>query len=106
MVTISDEALKFINELLEKNGKTGHGIRIYLAGMACSGPQFGMAFQDEAKEGDVEEKLNGFSFYYDDETKTALDGATIDVVDTAQGSGLIIQNPALSGCSACGGGCH
>jgi iron-sulfur cluster assembly accessory protein len=106
MVTISDEALKFINELLEANEKKGHGIRIYLAGMACSGPQFGMAFQDDVKEGDFEEKMDGFSFYYDDETKTALDGATIDVVYTAQGSGLIIQNPNISGCAGCSGGCN
>ena len=106
MVTISDEALKFINELLEKNEKKGHGIRIYLAGMACSGPQFGMAFQDGPKEGDLEEKMDGFSFYFDEETQMALNGARIDLVETAHGSGLIIQNPSISGCSACGGSCH
>jgi iron-sulfur cluster assembly accessory protein len=106
MVTISDEALKFINELLEKNDKKGYGIRIYLAGMACSGPQFGMAFQDAAKEGDIEEKMDGFSFYFDDEAKMALDGASIDLVETANGSGLIIQNPNVAGCSSCGGSCE
>lgn len=106
MVTVSDEALKFINELLETNNKKGHGVRIYLAGVGCSGPQFGMAFQDGTKEGDVEEKLPGFSFYYDEETQMALDGASIDLVETSNGSGLIIQNPNVSGCSACGGSCQ
>ena len=44
MVTISPDAEKFINDLLEKNQKVGYGIKIYLSGFACSGPQFGMSF--------------------------------------------------------------
>ena len=105
MVTISDEAIKFINELIEKNEKKGHGVRVYLVGMACSGPQFGMAFQEGAKEGDHEERVDGFSFYYDQETKDALEDAVIDFVETPQGGGLIIQNPTMSGCAGCSG-CH
>jgi iron-sulfur cluster assembly accessory protein len=105
MVTISDEAIRFINELIEKSGKKGHGVRVYLAGMACSGPQFGMTFQEGGKEGDHEEKVDGFSLYYDGETKEALEGATIDFIETPNGSGLIIQNPTLSGCAGCSG-CH
>jgi len=103
MVIISDEALRFIIELIEKHDKKGHGIRVYLAGMVCSGPQFGMTFQDGAKVGDLEEKMDGFSLYYDGETQQALIGASVDLVETAQGGGLIIQNPSLSGCSACSG---
>jgi len=106
MFTVSDEAVKFINELIEKNDKKGYGIRVYLAGMACSGPQFGMAFQESIKEGDLEEKMDGFSFYFDEETKKALEGAVIDVIETPQGKGLIVENPSVTGCSACGGGCH
>ncbi len=103
MVVISDEALGFIHELLEKHGRSGQGIRVYLVAMACSGPQFGMEFQDKVKEGDIEEKMDGFSFFFDEETQLALIGATIDLVETPSGNGLIIQNPALSGCTACGG---
>ena len=54
MVEVSAEAVNFINDLLQKNDKAGYGIRIYLAGMGCSGPQFGMAFQEKVKEGDHE----------------------------------------------------
>ena len=64
MVTVSTEAIKFINDLLEKNEKKGYGIRIYLAGMGCSGPQFGMAFQEKKNSDDNEEKVDGFSFLF------------------------------------------
>jgi iron-sulfur cluster assembly accessory protein len=107
MVEVSAEANKFINELLEKNDKKGYGIRIYLAGMGCSGPQFGMAFQDKIKEDDVEQKVDGFSFFYDAETKEMLEGSSVDYIETPNGAGLIVNNPNLK--SSCGGscsGCH
>ncbi len=107
MVEVSTEAIKFINDLLEKNSKKGYGIRIYLAGMGCSGPQFGMAFQEKKNSEDTEQKVDGFSFYYDAETKEMLEGSTVDYIETPNGSGLIVNNPNLK--SSCGGscaGCH
>ena len=68
MVTVTPDAEKFINDLLQKNNKVGYGIKIYLAGMACSGPQFGMSFQEKAAEGEKVIKQQGFDFFCDDET--------------------------------------
>jgi len=108
MVTITAAAEKFIDELLEKNQKNGYGIKIYLAGMACSGPQFGMSFQENVGEGDVvDESASSFKIYYDKETQEALDGCVIEFIDDPNfGTGLTIRDPNFSGCSSCGGGCH
>ncbi len=66
-----------------------------------------MSFQKDAKEGDIEQKLDGFSVYYDEETKEVLDACTVDFVETPYGSGLVVNNPnASGGCGSCGGGCH
>jgi Fe-S cluster assembly iron-binding protein IscA len=66
-----------------------------------------MSFQKVAKEGDIEQKLDGFSVYYDEETKEVLDACTVDFVETPYGSGLVVNNPNASGsCGSCGGGCH
>lgn len=106
MVIVSDEAIKFINDLLEKNDKKGYGIRIYLAGMGCGGPQFGMAFQEKKNEDDNEQKVDGFSFYYDEETQEMLEGSTVDYIETPGGAGLIVNNPNMrSACGSCTG-CH
>lgn len=107
MVTISPEAEKFINDLLEKNQKVGYGIKIYLSGFACSGPQFGMSFAQD--KGDLENELpvKGFSFYFDDETKEALEPCVIEYVEDPNfGNGLAIRDPNAKGCASCGGGCH
>ncbi len=108
MVNITPEAEKFIDELMEKNGKVGSGIRIYLSGYACSGPQFGMSFQEGAGEGETTDTTSDiFEIYYDDETAEALKDCVIEFVDDPNfGSGLSISNPDFSGCSSCGGGCH
>ena len=66
MVQITPDAEKFINDLLEKNQKVGYGIKIYLSGFACSGPQFGMSFQEKAAEGEnVDKSAHGFDMFYD-----------------------------------------
>lgn len=108
MVQISPEAEKFINDLLEKNQKVGYGIKIYLAGHACSGPQFGMSFQEKAKEGEiVDTTAQGFEMFYDEETKTELDKCVIEFIDDPNfGTGLTIRDPTFNGCASCGGGCH
>lgn len=108
MVTITPDAEKFIDELMEKNGKVGYGIRIYLSGFACSGPQFGMSFQQQAGENEkVDKSAPSFEIYYDNETEQALKDCVIEFVDDPNfGTGLSIRNPNFSGCASCGGGCH
>ena len=108
MVQIATDAEKFINDLLEKNGRVGYGIKIYITGFACSGPQFGMSFQKEPGEGEnVDKVANGFDIYYDDETKEELDKCVIEFIDDPNfGTGLTIRNPNFTGCASCGGGCH
>ena len=107
MVTVTADAAKFISELLEKNNKVGYGVKIYLAGMACSGPQFGMSFQEKKEEGDIAFQTNGLSLFYDTETAKELDECVIEFIDDPNyGTGLTINNPNIKGCSSCGGSCH
>ncbi len=104
---VTDEASKFIVDLLDKNNKKGWGVRIYLAGMGCSGPQFGMAFQEKKKEGDREHKVNGFSFFYDEEAEELLKESIVDYIETPNGAGLIVNNPnAAAACGSSCAGCH
>jgi iron-sulfur cluster assembly accessory protein len=102
MVTITKDAAKFVSELLEKNKKAGYGVKIYLAGMACSGPQFGMSFQEKAEEGDTILKIEGLTLFYDADTAKELDECVIEFVDDPNyGTGLTINNPNMKGCASC-----
>jgi len=99
MVQITPDAEKFISDLLEKNQKVGYGIKIYLSGIACSGPQFGMSFQEGIADGDiVDSSASGFDIYYDEDTKEALEGCIVEFVDDPNfGTGLTIRDPNFSG---------
>ena len=54
----------------------------------------------------MEQKAEGFSLYYDDETNTLLQDCSVDFIETPYGSGLIVNNPNAAGCDTCGGSCH
>ncbi len=106
MVKITPEAEKFIVELLDKNNKTGYGIKVYLSGHGCSGPQFGMSFQEKEAEGDiVDTSSEAFKIFYDEDTAEPLKDCVIEFVDDPNfGTGLTIRDPnAASGCSSCSG---
>jgi len=108
MVQISTEAQGFIENLLDKNQKNGFGIKIELQGFACSGPQFGMSFQEKAGEGEkIDKSASRFDIFYNEDTEKALENCVIEFIDDPNyGSGLMIRDPNYSGCSSCGGGCH
>ncbi len=106
MVKITPEAEKFIVELLEKNNKQNHGIKIYLSGFGCSGPQFGMSFQESEGEGDiVDTSSDAFKIFYDEETAAPLENCVIEFIDDPNfGTGLTIRDPnATMNCSSCSG---
>ena len=39
-------------ELLEESGKADHALRIFVRGMSCSGPAYGMALDNEPRDDD------------------------------------------------------
>src|SRR5579863_2638245 len=68
----------------------------------CSGYQYGMVLEKEAKSDDLSWSEGGINVYVDAQSAKLLQGASIDFVETVQGSGFKIDNPnAVSSCG-CG----
>ena len=109
MITISETASGKVKELLEQNGKTDHALRVFVRGMGCSGPAFGMALDTETREGDSVVEFDGVRILVDHRSAEYLQGAEVDFVDSLQGRGFTVTNPTLqqasSGGGGCGGGC-
>ncbi|MCG7853168.1 MAG: iron-sulfur cluster assembly accessory protein, partial [Methanosarcinaceae archaeon] len=53
MVEITDTAAAELKSLLESEEKEDHSLRIFVAGMGCSGIQYGMSLDTEVNEDDV-----------------------------------------------------
>jgi len=109
MISITDSASSKVRELLEQQGKTDHALRIFVRGMSCSGPAYGMALDNEPREDDAIEELNGVRIVVDPRSAEYVDGAEVDYVDGLMGSGFTVRNPnsqpAGGGGGGCGGGC-
>lgn len=120
MITLSDKAAAEIKTIMDQNGGSFQGIRVFVAGGGCSGLSYGMQIADEpATADDLVFESSGVKVIVDVQSHQFLTGASIDFDDSLQGGGFKINNPnAVKSCgcgssfategseeSAPGGGC-
>ncbi len=103
MVTITETAALELKSLLESEEKTDHSLRIFIAGMGCSGIQYGLALNNESKEDDITVSNNDVNIVMSKDVSETLSDAKVDYIDSAHGKGFVIDNP--NAVSACGAGC-
>jgi iron-sulfur cluster assembly accessory protein len=101
-ITLSEVAIRKLQTLLIEKNISNHGLRVFVAGSGCSGVQYGMAFESEARDLDTVMDAHGLRVYVDPVSLEYLNGASIDYVEGPAGGGFRIENPnAVGGCS-CG----
>jgi iron-sulfur cluster assembly protein len=108
MIAITDNAATKVRELLEESGKSDHSLRIFVRGMSCSGPAYGMALDNEPREDDNTFEFNGVRVLVDPLSAQYVEGAEVDYVDGLMGRGFTVVNPnyqSEAGGGGCGGGC-
>jgi iron-sulfur cluster assembly accessory protein len=108
-ITVTAAAAENVLQLMAERDLTEHYLRLYVAGIGCSGPQYGLAFDKEARDNDVVIQSDGLNILVDPNSLAFLEGATVDYVETPQGAGFKIDNPnplAAASCGSCGGGCE
>ncbi|MCB9454848.1 MAG: iron-sulfur cluster insertion protein ErpA [Anaerolineaceae bacterium] len=121
ILNVTMEAVNIINTLLKQREIPNHALRVFVSGGGCSGMQYGMSFEETAKDYDTVIEVEGVRLLIDPTSLMYLRGATIDYVDSLMGGGFRIDNPnAVSTCgcghsfrtddsedagSGCGGGC-
>ncbi|MCC7103661.1 MAG: iron-sulfur cluster assembly accessory protein [Chloroflexi bacterium] len=106
MITISESASSKVKEILEENGKQDHGLRLFVRGMSCSGPAYGMALDNETRPDDTVALVTGLKVLIDSQSAPYLEGAEVDYVDEVVRRGFVVNNPNVaSGGGGCGGGC-
>jgi iron-sulfur cluster assembly protein len=105
-IDITPSAATKITELLEESGKTDHALRIFVRGMSCSGPAYGMALDNEPSAEDSVLELGGVRVLVDPQSAQYVEGAQVDYVDGLMGRGFTVSNPNFkSEGGGCGGGC-
>ena len=101
-VVLTEAAGATIRSLLVQKNVPDYGLRVFVAGGGCSGMQYGMALEAEARDYDHVIEREGVKIFIDPTSMMYLDGASIDYVDSIMGGGFKIENPnAVTSCG-CG----
>ncbi len=103
MITISDNAKKYIHQLMEKEGQTeGSFVRVGVKGGGCSGLQYEMKFDTVMKENDQVFEDKGVKLVVEMKSLLYLYGTELDYSGGLNGKGLFFNNPNASRTCACG----
>jgi iron-sulfur cluster assembly protein len=93
-ITVSDKAASQLATLFAEQGKQEGTLRVWIAGMGCSGFRYGMGIDDkEPEEGDQIFLSNGIKVVIDPQSLSQMDGSTVAWVDEPDNSGFSIENP-------------
>jgi iron-sulfur cluster assembly protein len=101
-VFLTEAAAATVRNLLVQKNVPDYGLRVFVAGGGCSGMQYGMALEAEARDYDHVIERDGVKIFIDPTSMMYLEGASIDYVDSIMGGGFKIENPnAVTSCG-CG----
>ena len=101
-MTLTPTAQGKLKDLLTARNIPDHGLRVFVAGGGCSGLQYGMAFEAQAREFDTVVEQGGVKLFIDPTSLMYLSGASVDFVDSLMGGGFKIENPNATASCGCG----
>jgi len=101
-IHVTASAVEIVRDLLQQKDVPDYGLRVFVSGGGCSGMQYGMALEAEARPYDHVVEQDGIQIFIDPTSMMYLNQATIDYEDSLMGGGFKIENPnAVSSCG-CG----
>jgi nitrogen fixation NifU-like protein len=103
MITITENALKKLKELLTEQKAIGISISIISGG--CSGIDYSMSYELQKNPQKTEIMISGILFFYEKEAEMLMNGLNIDLVENSFGHGFVITNKNHITCSNCSCNC-
>ncbi|AET68267.1 Iron-sulfur cluster assembly accessory protein [Desulfosporosinus orientis DSM 765] len=105
MVKITEPAAQKVKEIQKAKNTENAFLRIHLLNEGCSGPNFGMTFEESITEDDMLYEEYGISIIADIGLATALEGVIIDYNESDNGNGFIMLREGIGHGGGCGGCC-
>ena len=102
-VTLTSKAVEMVRITREQEGiDASHGLRIAVRGGGCSGFEYALDFENEARDNDWIYEQDGVTIYVDAVSARYLEGTSIDYVLGMAGAGFKFINPQAKGTCGCG----
>lgn len=102
-VTLTPKAAEMVRITRQQEGiDEDHGLRIAVRGGGCSGFEYALDFENEARDNDWIYEQNGLKIYVDAVSARYLEGTSIDYALGNTGAGFKFNNPQARGSCGCG----
>jgi len=102
-VTLTPKAVEMVKITRNQEGMDeSHGLRIAVRGGGCSGFEYALDFESEARDNDWIYDQEGLTIYVDSVSARYLEGTSIDYVLGMAGAGFKFINPQARGTCGCG----
>ena len=103
VLEITPQAAQELNLYLEKQGKPGAGLRVFVSAGGCSGLSYGMVPEDKTGEDDYVIVQYGAKLIVDKSSMPFIAGSLIDFQsDKLMGGGFVVRNPNAVSTCGCG----
>jgi iron-sulfur cluster assembly accessory protein len=102
-VTLTAKAVEMVKITRTQEGiDPSHGLRIAVRGGGCSGFEYALDFENEARETDWVYEQGDLKIYVDAVSARYLQGTSIDYALGMAGAGFKFNNPNAVGSCGCG----
>jgi iron-sulfur cluster insertion protein len=102
MLTITDNAVEKIRDILAEENNPKIKLRVFVQGGGCSGFSYGFTLDEEMNEDDFVVNRDELEILVDSMSAQYMQGATIEYKEELMGSQFVIQNPNASSTCGCG----
>ena len=103
IVALTDKAVEMVKQSLARDGLGSvYGLRVGVVGGGCSGFQYSLNFDNQAKPDDHVLNQDGVRVFVDEMSVQYLAGITIDYVSGLHGAGFKFLNPNATRTCGCG----
>lgn len=101
-VSLTAKAVEMIRSTMERENLGESGLRVAVVGGGCSGFQYSLDLEKEARPGDLTFMQEGVRMFIDPMSAQYLKGTAVDYVETAYASGFSFVNPNAKSTCGCG----
>ena len=102
LITVTPKAAEKIKEFMAEEAEKPEFLRVYVQGGGCSGLSYGMGFEKQPEEDDIQIEANGVKLLVDSYSQDHLKGANVDYIESLMGSGFKVNNPNVTKSCSCG----
>ncbi len=101
-IEVTPSARDQVLKIMEKQGKPGAALRLFVQGGGCSGLTYGMTFDHQESGDEVAYQETGLLVVVDRASAPLLEGVKVDFLLGLEASGFKIYNPNAKETCSCG----